>query len=99
MTGSKHPQPTQTQSTSATVERVDQLIENHVLQHVDGIHSGHPYAAISASDRLSWANEAGVALEFIDERLDLMCDRVEEEETYWAVPRYQLKTSCKPADK
>jgi hypothetical protein len=53
---------------------------------------GSRMAAVSASQKFSWANQADVDLEFVNRRLGTICDKMSvSTEKHWAVPHYRLK--------
>lgn len=77
-------------------EQIDNLIleyfrENNVDDH-DGL-----TAAVSASQKLQWANSAAVGYEEIDSRLNQLCECLGDEGEHSAVPRYRWKSAGDPA--
>ena len=90
---------TRRQKTDASHEEVDrtktldQIIQQHITQRAEDNQQGSPVAAIAASDRLAWANQAGVEIDLVEERLYSVCEKVEPEQKHWAVPRFRLKST------
>jgi len=74
-------------------ELLDRIIQHHVAEKAEDTQQGAPVAAIAASDRLAWANQAGVEIDRVEERLCCVCEKVEPEQKHWAVPRFRLKSA------
>lgn len=73
-------------------KEVDCLIKKHLVEKAETADDGLPVAAVSASDRFSWAKQAGVQIDFVDQRLATICHEIPaSEEKHWAVPRFRMK--------
>lgn len=73
-------------------KEVDCLIKKHLVEEAETADDGLPVAAVSSSDRCSWAKQAGVEIEFVDQRLATICEEIaSSEEKHWAVPRFRMK--------
>lgn len=84
------------QASTDAAKKVDSLIKEHLVQHAETTENGLPVAAVSASDRFSWAKHAGVDLDFVDHRLGVICHELKvSEDKHWAVPRYRMKSRNK----
>lgn len=70
---------------------LSRLIEEHFEKAAEDEDQGHPVAPVSASDKLHWANKAGVNLQEVDQRLNAMCDPVIRPSRFSAVDRYRLR--------
>lgn len=75
--------------------KIDRMIEKHIAESDERDERGVSAAAISTSQKLRWANEAGVGLEFVDARLEVNCEEVSLPDAYVAVVRYRMKRGAK----
>lgn len=78
-------------SQTDVTKQVDCLVKQHLVEAAEATDDGKPVAAVSASDRFSWAKQAGVDIEFIDRRMAAICEQVTASDQHWAVPRYRMK--------
>lgn len=80
-------------SRNDAAKQVDRLIEQHMSEQGETVNGESPVAAISTSDRFSWAKQAGVEVDFIDRRVAKICDEIKSDNEHWAVPRYRIKSN------
>ena len=71
--------------------KIDRMIEKHIAESDERDERGVSMAAISTSQKLRWAIEAGVGLEFVDARLEANCEEVTLPDAYLALARYRMK--------
>lgn len=78
-------------STNTTTDNLDYLIKEHITENDESRGGEPPVAAVSASDRFSWAKQAGVEVDVVDRYMAITCQEVKNIDEHWAVPRYRLK--------
>jgi hypothetical protein len=70
--------------------QVDSMIRGYIAENGERDDLGFRVAAIPASDKFGWAKKAGTDLEFVDARLNAICEEVALDDEHAAVPRYRL---------
>jgi hypothetical protein len=78
-------------TTRTLINRIDQAIRGRILETDEFDSLGNPVAAIPASDKLGLAKKTGAQIEDVEQRLNVICEEVVEEERFEAVPRYRLR--------
>jgi hypothetical protein len=73
------------------VQRIDRAIRERIQEAYESDRRGIPHAAIPASDKYGLARECGVELDEIQERLDAICEEVDTDDPFAAIPRYRLR--------
>lgn len=94
----KRKQANNNASENNKANEVDSLIREHIEKRSESSDSGLPVAAVSTSDRFSWAKQADVGLEFVDERLEAVCQELKTTDERLAVPRFRMKSQQVPSD-
>ncbi len=82
---------TDDRSQQELARKIDRMIEKHIAESDERDERGVSMVAISTSEKLRWANEAGVGLGFVDARLEANCEEVPVPDPYVAVARYRMK--------
>ena len=77
------------------VQRIDRAIRERIQEAYESDRRGIPHAAIPASDKYGLARECGVQLDDIQKRLDAICDEVDTDDPFAAIPRYRLRNDVR----
>ncbi|TVS19913.1 MAG: hypothetical protein EA424_06670 [Planctomycetaceae bacterium] len=80
----------------ALIDRIDEAIRERILETEEFDSLGNPVAAIPASDKHGLAIKTGTQIQDVEQRLNVICEEVVEEERFEAVPRYRLRGQAVP---
>lgn len=72
-------------------EAVDRVIEEHINKSENTDEHGKPIASVAAADKIAWAKATGADVQYLDDRLAVLCEEVQELDGPIAVPRYRLR--------
>jgi len=74
--------------------RIDDAIRDRIRDTDEFDNLGNPVAAVPASDKYALARQVRVEMEDVEQRLNAICEEIQEEDPHAVVPRYRLRMAA-----